>query len=247
MSRLYIDIGNTAIHWAVMQAHQSLSPMQTYVYQGMQPETLAPTLWVGHPAVEAVLISSVASSALNVAIQDWFIQQHGIAPQFVTSPAEGLGLRNAYREPANLGTDRWLAMVAAYHQTNSACCVLDCGTAVTFDVIAGGGQHLGGWIAPGHRLHMKALSQDTAGINLEQHEPEMVNILGQSTQECMEIAWHQGIISLVRQTIEASGLDDIKCFLTGGDAMRIKPLLGEEWYYANDIVLQGLVIMDSQA
>jgi type III pantothenate kinase len=36
-----------------------------------------------------------------------------------------------------------------WQQTGSALCVIDCGTALTVDVIDDGGRHLGGWIMAG--------------------------------------------------------------------------------------------------
>ena len=59
------------------------------------------------------------------------------------------GLRNGYRDPAQLGVDRWLAMCAAWQQFPGSLCVVDAGTAVTIDVVAADGAHSGGLILPG--------------------------------------------------------------------------------------------------
>ena len=48
------------------------------------------------------------------------------------------GVRNGYEEFERLGLDRWLAMLGGFHLASGACLVLDFGTAVTADFIAGG-------------------------------------------------------------------------------------------------------------
>jgi len=118
--------------------------------------------------------------------------------------------------------------------------------ALTFVVVGVSGEHLGGWITPGYRLNQQVLSGQTAAIHFsDRHEPTK-GLLGRATHDCIDVAWHQGIVSLVRQTLQASGLVEVKCFLTGGDAKRVQALLGEEWCYAKDLVLQGLAIIISQ-
>ena len=73
------------------------------------------------------------------------------APRFVTTAHAQFGVRCAYADPARLGVDRWVAVLAAYHAAHGAACVLDAGTAVTFDAVAADGRHLGGLIFPGAR------------------------------------------------------------------------------------------------
>ena len=246
MTLLLIDIGNTAIHWAVKETGQSLSPMQSRVYLKEDLPALSAQLWADLPPVQAIGISSVAGNDINTALQQWVAGQWSVTPQFVTTPAQGNGIQNAYTEPAKLGADRWSAMVGAFQQNKSACCVLDCGTAVTFDVVATNGEHLGGWITPGYRLNQQILSQQTAGIRLNGDSAPKDVFFGCTTQECIDIAWHQGIVSLAQRSLLASGQDDVKCYLTGGDAARLQSLLGKEWCYAKDLVLQGLAIIMSQ-
>jgi len=202
--------------------------------------------WSDIQPVRGVVISSVAGDDINTLIRQWFAKYWDVEAELIASPARGNGIQNAYAEPAKLGTDRWAAMVRAFYPRGVACCVLDCGTAVTFDVVAASGQHLGGWIMPGYRLFQQALSQQTAGIGIRGDTAATPVLLGHNTCECVDIAWHQGIIGLVQRSLVESGQVNVKCFITGGDAKRIQPLLGDEWCYANDLVLQGLAMMTSQ-
>ena len=246
MSLLLIDVGNSAIHWAVKKLDQALSPMQSCVYREEKIDSLLTSNLSRMTNIEKVLISSVVGERVNTSIQQWFLKYWKVSPQFMTSAASGYGIHNAYADHTKLGSDRWAAMIAAFHLSKTVCCVLDCGTAVTFDVVEANGQHLGGWIMPGYRLFHQSLSQETTGIDVSDDTFTSNIMLGNNTQQCVDVAWHQGIVGLMQRTLSESKLNNIRCFLTGGDAQRLLPLLGKEWCYANDLVLQGLAVIASQ-
>jgi type III pantothenate kinase len=246
MSQLFIDIGNSCLHWSSKAPGQPLSAMQSCPYRDQELASVLSSHWSTLESPEKIMICSVASEEVNNSVGHWLQKHFEIAPRFVESQAAACGIQNGYREPARLGSDRWAAMIAAFELSQAACCVLDCGTATTFDVVNPNGQHLGGWIAPGYALFQSSLSQKTAAIGLSD-EPATTNAsLGNSTQECVDVAWHQGMVGLVQRTLQVAGLAPINCFVTGGDASRLLPLLGDEWCYANDLVLQGLAVMASQ-
>lgn len=245
MSLLLIDIGNTAIHWATKPAGQSLSAMQTCSYHNETITELLTAQWSRLETVSAVVISSVATESINQSVQQWLQRHWRVTPQFIRAEASGHGIQNAYREPQRLGTDRWAAMVAAYGLSQKTCCVLDCGTAVTFDAIDATGRHLGGWIMPGYHLFCHTLAQETAAINASDEVISDISSLGRNTQQCVNFAWHHGILGLLERSLPLATSSDLSCFVTGGDATRLLPLLEDKWCYANDLVLQGLAIIAS--
>ena len=77
---------------------------------------------------------------------------------------ESGSVRNGYEDIAQLGVDRWAAIVGAYTHFGSAVCIVDAGTAVTVDLVRDGGRHLGGLIVPGLQLMRSSLEQDTEDI-----------------------------------------------------------------------------------
>ena len=99
---------------------------------------------------------------------------------------------------------------------------------------------------PGYRVFRQSLSQETAGIGVSDVTLAGDIVLGRNTEQCVDIAWHHGVIGLIRRSLSAYELRKIDSFITGGDAKRLLPLLGEEWCYANDLVLQGLAVMAAQ-
>lgn len=75
----------------------------------------------------------------------------------VRTQAECDGVRIAYDEPARLGVDRFLALLAAHARCDGAALVVGVGTALTIDLLAADGRHLGGRIAPSPMLMREAL------------------------------------------------------------------------------------------
>jgi type III pantothenate kinase len=73
-------------------------------------------------------------------------------------------MRIAYAEPARMGVDRFLALLAAHARAPGACLVVGVGTAITVDLLDGDGQHRGGRIAPSPRLMRNALHDAAAQL-----------------------------------------------------------------------------------
>lgn len=74
------------------------------------------------------------------------------------------GMRILY-EPANaVGADRIVDAVAVYRIYGGPACIVDFGTATTFDAITANGDYLGGSIAPGIGISADALFQRAAKL-----------------------------------------------------------------------------------
>jgi type III pantothenate kinase len=84
-------------------------------------------------------------------------------------PGYGLALINGYRDPLQLGADRWHAMIAACAKyPNESLVVANSGTATTVDCVRGdvgkAAVFLGGVIAPGFELMIDGLARGTARL-----------------------------------------------------------------------------------
>ena len=71
-------------------------------------------------------------------------------------------MKNLYRRPGQLGQDRLINAYAAVKLYRVPAIVVDCGTAVTFDVISSNREYLGGMILPGLNISLAALHERTA-------------------------------------------------------------------------------------
>jgi len=69
-----------------------------------------------------------------------------------------------YDEPKEVGADRIVNAVAAFHKYRTSLVVVDFGTATTFDCISNQGAYLGGAISPGILISSEALFQKASKL-----------------------------------------------------------------------------------
>ena len=106
------------------------------------------------------------------------------------------GVRILYDEPGSVGADRVVDAVAAYRLYGGPACIVDFGTATTFDAISSGGDYLGGAIAPGIGIAAQALFQRTAMLpRVELARPP--SAIGRNTVHSMQSGLLFGYVSLV--------------------------------------------------
>lgn len=106
--------------------------------------------------IEVAHLASVAQSGLRVAVLQALTARCGRISIARTQSRFG-DVRIAYREPHKLGVDRFLALLAAHRRASGPALVCGVGTALTVDLIDGGGRHLGGRIAPSPTLMREVL------------------------------------------------------------------------------------------
>jgi len=160
------------------------------------------------------------------------------------------GVVNGYHDVSQMGVDRWLALLATYEKYQSACLVVDVGSAATVDLLQANGQHLGGYIVPGLQMMNSALFRDTGRVKLESVNYADELRAGTSTREAVVRGLPLMLLGLVRLAYdELSSSSHISqaptVVITGGDSqymvlqlrsqLNIEPV---EW--APDLVLDGL-------
>jgi type III pantothenate kinase len=193
--------------------------------------------------VSRVLVASVRTLHEEQALASWVKANLGVEAEFARSASVCGQVRNGYANPLQLGVDRWLAVLAGYGQIQSACVIVSAGTALTVDLVAHDGRHLGGYIAPGIGLFMAALSRAAARINLDGSEKHLDLAPGDTTAKAVAhacAAMIQGVIgNALQQIMNVDGREQIALLLTGGDADRLRDLY--PWAsYKQELVLDGL-------
>jgi type III pantothenate kinase len=201
-----------------------------------------------------VVAANVAGPQAAAVLAAWIQERWGVSIEYVHSTAEACGVRNGYKRPETLGVDRWLALIAARHFVNGAVCIVDCGTAITCDVISASGEHLGGQIAPGLHAMKASLVANTQVIEPANEAPEELGLLAGDTASAMEtgcmwavIAYLDRIIVEINEWLKVP----MQVIVTGGDAPKLLPYLGEHfaaghWRHEPDWVLRGLQILASE-
>lgn len=239
------DVGNARIKWASF-SDVGLFDHGCTPYGGVDAPPLCAVFsehWSNEKPPRRLVIANVGGPRVGDEISAWTTASWGLEPEFITSPASGWGVTNAYREPATLGADRWAVLVAAHHGYSGPLCIVDCGTALTIDVLDESGRHQGGLIMPGVALMRRSLLEHT-------HDIEEVNggvaSLASSTADAVAAGTVGAAVAAVERV-----MDDVRsrfeapptCVLTGGDAEFLHASLSIECRLQHDLVLQGLAIM----
>lgn len=165
-----------------------------------------------------------------------------IVPTVLLDSRTPLPIANCYATPETLGSDRIAVAVAAhalYPQQNVL--VVDCGTAITYELVTADGRYLGGAIAPGLRLRFRALHDHTARLPLLAPEPEF-DMLGNTTETCIRAGVQQGAIAEIDGYIEAMSkkIGHLETIITGGDAFFFADKLKNRIFVAPNLLPQGL-------
>jgi len=164
------------------------------------------------------------------------------------APAKSMaGVRNGYEEFERLGLDRWLALLGGFHLACGACLVLDFGTAVTADFVAGDGEHLGGFICPGMPLMRNQLRTHTRKIRYGDLAAERALerlVPGRTTVEAVErgcLLMLRGFVLTQLEIARGYWGESFTVFLTGGDAELVSEVVPEA-RVVPDLVFVGLAM-----
>jgi len=243
---LLVDVGNSRIKWAMLSGGE-LGPQSASVCHAWgRDEWLDWARSVG--AARRVLVANVAGADLARELGAALRSTGSEEVEFVQSTAAAAGLRNAYRDPQQLGVDRWVALIGAWHLQRGACCVLDIGTAATMDAAAADGQHLGGFIVPGPGLMRESLHAGTSDLagRWSADIDGSGGSLADNTREAIDrgallcvAAFADRVVDDVTETLgEVPAL-----WATGGGATPVVSFLRHKPRLAPDLVLRGLAVL----
>ncbi|MEN8175768.1 MAG: type III pantothenate kinase [Pseudomonadota bacterium] len=236
---LLLDLGNSGLKAAWWQQGR-WSEILRFGYADALKELFDVVCQSSPPS--RVLVSSVAPSAVEAALTEGVRSLWGVTPRFAETTDTACGVTNGYRQPGELGVDRWMALIGAHHQAPSLQCVVDCGTAVTIDVLDAEGCHGGGMIIPGVSAMRRCLADHT-GLVIEPEETG--SFLGHGTSECVATGVVNAVASLVdsaaRFGAESAG-ESARVVLTGGDAELIATRLDAPAVHKPRLVMDGLAV-----
>lgn len=243
--QLLIDIGNSRIKWTVKEGEAFASTMAR-IHRGHSLTELLDRDFSSLSPPEQIFVSCVSNATTQAALTRWIAGHWQVHPMYIVSSRQVAGVVNGYREPHTLGSDRWCAMIAAFHQVGGPVCVIDAGTALTIDVINMEGIHLGGMILPGIYSAQESLFSHTAVPVVKTEHMPMNQLLGNSTQECLGLGIQHSFAALfVRLFIylrQQFGREPV-CLVTGGDAATIAAWLPVVAQQDPDLVLKGLAVL----
>ena len=232
---LQIDVGNTFLKWRVVEGGQVVARGG---HATVDEESLSD--FISWDQLTTVALASVASVEVDARLLSKLRScRPDIKPFIASTQSFFNGVSCAYELPELMGVDRWLALVAGYLRYGESCCIVDCGSAITVDVVSAEGLHEGGYILPGITLMKQSLTMGTKRVQFESLGDKSM-VLGKNTTECVENGINYMIFSVLGQLKRQQSTKGVNhLFVTGGDAEVVASLCdGVE--LIPDLVLDGL-------
>ncbi len=225
---LCIDIGNTNIvlgvyhrddliaHWRIATDYQRMpDEYAALLIQLLSLNDIAPNSFKG------VAICSVVPPLTSV-FAELCQKYFGHIPLVVRGDVF-TGVDNCYENPKDVGADRLVDAAAAYQLYGGPACIVDFGTATTFDALTADGEYVGGAIAPGISISAEALFARTSKLpRIDLSAP--AHVIGRNTEESMQSGILYGYIGLVEGVVARFCAElgaDTKVIATGGLAEMI--------------------------
>lgn len=248
MSALLLDVGNTRLKWGEFE-DGTFRRTGHIALKKIHDEGLSALTSKLPREVDAVSASNVAGTSFATRLSGVVGMHCKCDVHFARSEREAYGVTNSYRQPRRMGVDRWVAMIGAWSELESACLIVDAGTAVTIDALDDDGQHLGGQILPGVALMANALAEETSDIpKIGRRSAGFamdMDIFSDNTAKAVASGTQSAVIGAIERAIGVlrSNDYDATIILTGGDAARILKTLDETPLHRPHLVLQGLAHM----
>lgn len=239
---LLVDIGNSSVKWAETASTNRFDMLQQLYPQNVTKKFFI-EIWNNIKKPEKLMVTCVAGKHVWQAMEEACHVLWDMKAERITSTQNGYGLINAYSKPADLGSDRWCAMIGAQQSADSAFIVIAAGSALTLDMVDESGQHLGGYIMPGLNMMRKSLGLDTAQVKTDVIENKSPSLsLARSTTGCVEAGIYLSSVKLIEAVYEkeSKNVKTLQCYISGGNANLIANLLGFKCVIMPDIVLRGL-------
>ncbi len=240
---LAIDIGNTSIHNGIFDKKVLKRAFRILTYSGDLTRDYEVKLKPYLKDIDSVIIASVVPIALKKvekAIKKTINKNCIVVGRDVDS-----GVKNLYRNPEQVGSDRLVNARAAYELYDGACIIVDFGTAITIDIVNEKLQYIGGVIAPGPGISLWALYEKTALLpKVAIKKPK--GILGKETKESMLIGVIYGFSSLcdgIVRKLKRRYSRNAKVIATGGFSKLIGPYCENVDKIDSELTLKGLEII----
>lgn len=233
---LAIDAGNTRIKWGLWDGER-------WLFAGFADTEDGAGLSSKLDHVPRhVIISNVAGGEVEASL----LAQLSVAGRrihVIRSVGEQCGVKNGYRNPAQLGTDRWAALIGARRRGFGAKLVVVAGTAMTIDALTAEGVFLGGVIVPGLMLMHGALHANTAQLGVP---PGQIDAFPKETGDAIAsgaILASVGAVMRMREALRVHVQAEPECIVSGGAGRLLVPHLPFPAAIQDNLVLDGLVVI----
>lgn len=198
---LVLDVGNSNTVIGVYSGQELVSnwrvvtrPEQTSDEYGVLIQNLYFSSKISSKEIRSIIVSCVVPPMVAI-IDELCMKYFDIVPIHV-EPGIKTGMSINYDNPKEVGADRVVNAVAAYHKIGKELIVVDFGTATTFDCVNKSGNYIGGVIAPGLNTSSEALFLKASKLpKVELIRP--ATIIGKNTIHSMQSGIIYGYVDMV--------------------------------------------------
>lgn len=235
---LACDIGNSQIKTGLYSDNQLL---ESGVFKSIDEVTLI----YSRNDISNTGISSVVPGTTELFIE--FLNKKSLLYHLITVNSK-LNLSINYKTPDTLGIDRICSAEGAFAlngemDKNEIILSIDFGTATTINVILYPGEFIGGVIAPGVNMMSEALHTRTAQLPQVSFD-DFEDIIGKSTKSSIASGLINSTLGMVDRILDiiskTYNTNNIKVFITGGNAERIIPYIKFDFVFEKALVLYGI-------
>jgi type III pantothenate kinase len=240
---LAIDVGNTNAVLGIFDGAQLLDSWRVRTNAHSTADELALQirgLLAGVP-VTGMAISSTVPAVLEE-LRRMVVRYYADVPAVVVEPGIRTGVPLLYDNPREVGPDRIVNTLAAFHLYGGPAVVVDFGTSTNFDIVSARGEFLGGVLAIGIEVGIDALAARGARLfKVEMSKPR--SVIGKSTAEALQSGLLYGTVGqidgIVRRIVAELG-DDTTVIATGGLAPLVLAESETVQHHEPDLTLIGL-------
>lgn len=253
---LAIDVGNTNTVLGVFDGEALVTDWRIHTERDTTEDefnVLVRNLFslnrIDPASIDKTVISCVVPPMIS--ILDAFCRKFlGHIPIWV-DPQQAEAMPNLYNNPSEVGADRIVNAIAAYHKYRTALIVIDFGTATTFDAISESGEYLGGAISPGIGISSEALFLKASKLpRVEIFKPPAA-VIGKDTAASIKagiIFGYAGLVDGVVKRMKRELGGRVKVIATGGLAPLLMDTAETIEAVEPDLTLKGLrLIGESQS
>lgn len=198
---LVLDVGNTNTVIGVYRGDELVSnwrvltrPEQTSDEYGVLLQNLYHSSKISPGEIKDAIVSCVVPPMVGV-VDELCKKYFNLIPMHI-EPGIKTGMSITYDNPREVGADRIVNAVAAYHKIKGPLIVVDFGTATTFDCVSRKGEYIGGVISPGLTTSSEALFQKASKLpKVELIRPN--SVIGRNTIHSMQSGIIFGYVDLV--------------------------------------------------
>lgn len=229
---LVLDFGNTRIKAAFFKGHTLLKENAFDTANNLHSSA-----WLEEHFSHCIL-SSVTQEHLT-----FMDRLKAKSKLLVFDSQTPIPLKNLYKTPGTLGTDRLLSSIASYslfpHQN---VLTVDAGTCIKYNLVNQNNEFLGGAISPGIPMRLKAMHNFTSALPLIEPKEDFDQMVGEDTVSSLRAGAQLGAVCEAEEMINRyKGIyPDLQVVLTGGDSHYLSRQLKNPFFANPNHLLLGL-------